>query len=52
MQTSAAEFMNGGAMNVPTKHAVHPIALGVFNHRRLKLSDVIIELQRRGNLAE
>ena len=34
-----AEFMDGGAVDVSAKNAVHPIAFRVFNHRRLELSD-------------
>jgi hypothetical protein len=34
-----AEFMDGGAVDVPAKNAVHPIAFRVLNHRRLELPD-------------
>ena len=34
-----AKFMDGDAVDVPAKNAVHPIAFRVFNHRRLELPD-------------
>ena len=34
-----AEFMDGGAVDVPAKNAVHPMAFRVFNYRRFELSD-------------
>src|SRR2546430_17232821 len=33
------EFMNGGAVDVSAKNAVHSIAFRVFNYRRFKLAD-------------
>src|SRR6266567_8035790 len=34
-----AEFMDGGAVDVSTKNAVHPIPFRVFDHCRLELPD-------------
>ena len=34
-----AKFMDGDAVDVPAKNAVHSIAFRVFNHRRLELPD-------------